>query len=390
MANTKKDKRLPMNNLNDIIKEFGNLDSYKTCPEFWKAVPENGLKFVESLHGATVRVIGQSAGKRDIIALEYGDKEETGATVNNLQSSLASKIANPDPTSIFPEEFYGLKRRVKPVLILQGALHGGELTGTVASLNLCNIIESGVDLRGKAWPELQSMAGQYRLLVIPWSNPDGTARAGIACSSGIPAELYSRLTMGVKKGGIPFKYPENKKQYPVPLAEVAYLGSYYNDNGYNLQYDFCETERQPETKTWMKYYLEEKPDAVVAWHCDNGSLFSMPPALLPVGFQHQVSRIAGAVRQGLCRKGYGVGRLSWAQLPGLGKDNLTQVEAIYHVCGALPLLCELPAGTDNKLFTPDEMLDISLITLEELLFFGLEDGFRPYEYRRKIINSTRE
>ena len=379
-----------MNDLKYIIKEFGNLDSYNSCPEFWKSVPENSMEFIDSLKNANVRVIGQSAGKRDIIAIEYGEKENIDATVNNLQSSLASKSANPAPTAIFPEEFYGAKRRTKPVLVLQGALHGGELTGTVASLNLCSIIENGTDLRGKAWPELQAMAKQYRILIIPWLNPDGTARTNIPCSAGIPSELYSRTTLGINMDGTPCKYPKNKKQYPVPLDDIAYLGSYYNENGYNLHYDFCEIERQPETKAWMKYYLEEKPDAVVAWHCDSGSMISSPPALLPVGFQHQVSRIGGAVKQSLSRKGYDITRLSWAQLPGMGKDNLTQIEAIYHNCGALPLLCELPAGADNKPFTPDEMLDIGLITLEELLFFGLKDGFRPYEYRQKIINSTKK
>ncbi len=377
-----------MNDLKYIIKEFGSLDKYKACPDFWKSTPENSMNFIDSLNQAVVGTIGQSAGGRDIIAIEYGDKEEFDATVNNLQSCLASKISNPDPTAIFPEEFYGTKRRTKPVLVLQGALHGGELTGTVASLNLCSIIENGIDLRGKAWPELQKMAKQYRILIIPWLNPDGTARSEIPCSAGIPASLYSRLTMGSNKDGSPSIYPDNKKRYPEP--DMAYLGSYFNDNGYNLQYDFCEIEHQPETKAWMKYYLDEKPDAVVAWHCDSGSMISSPPALLPVGFQHQISRIGGAVKQSLSRKGYDITRLSWAQLPGMGKDNLTQIEAIYHNCGALPILCELPAGADNKPFTADEMLDVGLITLEELLFFGLEDGFRPYEYRQKIINSTKK
>jgi len=377
-----------MNDLKYIIKEFGNMDKYKACPEFWKSIPGNSMEFIDSLKKANVISIGQSAGKRDIIAIEYGEKEELDATINNLQSSLASKSANPAPTAIFPEEFYGSKSRNKPVLVLQGALHGGELTGTVASLNLCSIIENGTDLRGKAWPELQKMAKQYRILIIPWLNPDGTSRVDIPCSSGIQAALYSRLTMGVNEDGSPSMYPENKKRYPEP--KMSYLGSYFNDNGYNLHYDFCEIERQAETKAWMQYYLEEKPDAVVAWHCDSGSMISSPPALLPVGFQHQVSRIGGVVKQSLSRKGYDVTRLSWAQLPGMGKDNLTQIEAIYHNCGALPLLCELPAGTDIKPFTADEMLDIGLLTLEELLFFGLKDGFRPYEYRQKIINSTKK
>jgi Zinc carboxypeptidase len=375
-----------MNDLNLIIKEFGELDKYMECPDFWLSKPENSMGFINSLKEAAVKTIGKSAGGREIIAIEYGEKEELNAISNNLSNSFAMYSGNPDQTQIFPEDFYGSNRRRNPVIVLQGALHGGELSGTAASLNLCNIIEKGVDLRGKKWPELQAMARKCRILIIPWLNPDGTARQTIPCSAGMPQDLYNRFTQGVKKDGTILTYPSCKKYYPIPLDEIAYLGTYYNDKGYNLQYDYTEIERQSETKTWMKYYLEEKPDTVMSWHCDSGSMIFPPSTLMPVGFQHQASRIGAVVKQRLTRDGYNVHRQSWVQLPGHGKSHaLQQPSSIYHSCGALPILCEMPAGTDFKPFTADEMLDIGLITIEELLFYALEDGLRPYEYRPKVM-----
>ena len=162
------------------------------------------------------------------------------------------------------------------------------------------------------------------------------------------------------------------------------MGSYYNDGGYNLQYDFCMPRRQPETTAWMECYLSERPDAVVIWHGNAGSMLGPPPMFLPVGFQHELDRLAGAVRQRLLRDGYEVGRLSWAGLPGMGKPGFSQIEAVYFTCGAMPILCELPTGYELAPFSCDEMLDIGLIAIEEMLFYAHRDGLRPYETWDKV------
>lgn len=118
-------------------------------------------------------------------------------TTDNLCSALASVQAPPDPTAVFPPSFYGKTRRTRPVLAIQGGIHGGELTGTVAMLNLCKIVEEGADLRGKPWPRLQELARGVRLAMIPWLNPDGVDRWPFRDTSGIPSELTSRCQMGV-------------------------------------------------------------------------------------------------------------------------------------------------------------------------------------------------
>jgi hypothetical protein len=163
------------------------------------------------------------------------------------------------------------------------------------------------------------------------------------------------------------------------------MGSYFNDAGYNLQYDFCLPERQPETLAWMRCYLAERPDGVLAMHGNAGSLIGPSEAFLPVGFQHEVSRLGGAVRQRLLREGLPARRLSWTGLPGLGREFLNQAAAIYHVCGALPVLCEFPTGAEPAVLEPGVMLDAGLAVLEEVLFFAHRDGLRPYEWRDKVL-----
>jgi hypothetical protein len=373
-----------MNDVSVIEAEFGDLSKWRQCPDFWVAKPDRGMPFLQALREAVIRIIGKSAGGRDIVAVEYGKKEALDATTNNLHSALAAKIVPPDPTQIFPPSFYGTMRRSRPVLAIQGGIHGGELSGTVASLNLCHVIEHGKDLRGKKWPQLRELARASRLVIIPWLNIDGVERWPLPNTSGVPDELYSRCTQGVATDGTRYSYPEVKAIFPIPPAATVFMGSYYNDAGVNLQYDFCEPRRQPETLAWMDYYLDEKPDGVLIWHCDSGSMMGCPGYYLPEGHQHEFSRIGGAVRSRLLREGHRISRLSWAALPNMGKPYITQMDAVYLSCGGLPIMCEMPAGASNKPFSLDEMLDIGLLTIEEVLSYAHSDGLRPYELWEKV------
>lgn len=366
-----------------IEKEVGSLETWTTAPTFWKALPKDGMPFVWSLASAQLRTIGRSSGGREIVAVEYGEREPVDALCDNLHSAIASKIDPPDPTDIFPSFFYGARRRARPVLALQGALHGSELTGTVAMLNLCQVIETGADLRGKSWPDLREVARATRLVMIPWLNIDGASRAPWGYFVGMPPKASALISHGVGKEGMVVSYPEAKRYFPVPPERVHFLGTYYNDAGYNLQYDTFTLVRQPETQAWMAYYLAERPDGVLIWHCNAGSMIGPPSYYLPPGHQLQEARIAGAVRARLVRDGYAVGRLSRAQLPGMGKPYLEQVAAVYHVCGAMPVMCELPEGSCAP-FSAEDMLDIGLITIEETLRFAHTDGLRPYEWWTKV------
>jgi hypothetical protein len=380
-----------MSDTRAIVALLGDLIPYRECPPFWVSVPERAGTFLASLREAGRRAIGVSAGGREILAVEYGEKEPLQTATDNLQSALASGEgggSGVDPTRIFPPAFYGAKRRRRPVVVLQGALHGSELTGTVASLNLCRVIETGQDLRGKAWPRLRELARETRLLIIPWLNPDGASRCPLHNPSDAPADLYGAVNGGIRKDGAVLAYPEFKKRFPTPPEEMAFMGCTFNDRGVNLMYDFCTVERQPETQAWMRYYLDERPDGVVIWHCNAGSLIGPPEGWLPEGCQHELSRLGGAVRQRLLREGIRIGRLSWAGLVGMGRPTLNQANAVYHVSGAMPILCELPAGIRPAVYSCDEMLDIGLLVIEEILLYAHRDGLRPYELWDKVKPRT--
>lgn len=376
-----------MNDLSVIEKEFGDLTEYRTIFDYWPARPENAQSLFASLKEAKIRNIGKSAGDRDIIAIEYGQRELVEWSSGNYMSAMAGNTVPPDPTAIFPKSFFGETRRKKPVIILQGAIHGSEITGTVASLNLCKIIETGKDLRGKEWPRLRALARETRICIIPWLNPDGTSRWFITNPEGkgrpVSTDLAMTFTHGVAKDGSKYLYPAHKHIFPIPPEKTAFMGCYFNDAGVNLQYDFTSPRRQPETVAWMDYYLDERPDAVLNFHCNAGSLICSTG--VTEGHLTEISRLAGALRSRLLKEKLlppKMGRLSWEGLDP--KPVLSQNEAIFYVCGATPILIELPIGMDIWPATCSEMLDIGLITIEESLEYAHHDGMRPYEFFEKV------
>ncbi len=369
-----------------LVEKFGPLDAHQECPPFWIFTPEHAKTLMPGLTEWNRRSLGYSHRGREIFALEYGAKEELeGIRANSLHSAISSDMVPCDPTRIYPASFYGNQLRKQPVIVLQGGIHGGEISGTVGGFNLCSVVETGCDLRGKAWPRLADLARQLRLLFIPWLNPDGCARFRTSNPTCVSAELNAAQIHGLSRTGEPLGYREQKACWPLDFSDIGHLGAYYNEAGYNLQYDVFQVAPQPETAAWMSYYLEERPDAVLAFHCNNGTMIGPPEFYLPEGHQHALSRIAGAVNAACRREGYRDNRLSWADLPGYGKPYMDQSTAAYHVCGALPVLIEFPQGTLGSGYDCDQIVDITLSCFEEIFAYALTEGVRPYQWRQKIL-----
>jgi hypothetical protein len=355
---------------------FGDIDRYLEAPVWWPSTIQAADEILDELNGIEVREIGRSAGGRPIIAASWGGREELETTSTSLHSSLASGVGDPDQTRMFPESFYG-KRRRKQVMVFQGDIHGTEIEGTVAALNLLSVLVRGEDLRGKRWDKLREEAAAMRITVIPFANPDGRARIPVKNICGATDDFGQTVTMGLWKDGTLIRYPDHKNHYPMPLDRVSLLGGYFNDNGYNLQYDFCLPHRQPETEALCRYYLDERPDVVIVGHSNAGSLVDAPDPFLPVPFRHLQSRIGGVIRERILHEGYTATRSSWIDLPALGTPHFNQATSVYHCCGALPLLVEYPCGHPVNPVSLDQILDIGLLVFEELCFFGNRDGFRP-------------
>jgi len=353
----------------------GYVDTWQ-APDWWLSSPYEVEVYLRSLKGVKVFSIGESAGGRPILAAAWGPREDLPGRTS---TSLASAISGGDP-----EAFYGKGRRERQTFVFLGAAHGTEIEGTVAALNLLNVVVKGRDLRGRRWTRMAREARRLRILVIPFFNMDGRAR----CAErrhfiGVDPEAYRLMSQGNWKSGKKIQWPTSKLTQPIPVDKVNPLGTYFNDHGYNLVYDAgFGGDCQPETRALVRLLREEMPDAVLCSHSNNGSLVSEPCSFVPRHFQQRQAHFA-AVAGFRCQqegmKKYSVPR----RVTSYAGQVFYQTDMIYHVCGALPLLVEFPCGYQNLPDNHDEILDIGMYVLEEIIAFGAAYGFRPPDPRWK-------
>jgi len=343
------------------------------APDWWLSGPQEVEDYLRSLKGVTVAEVGQSAGGRPIIAASWGEREDAkGRTSTSLASAAAGGST---------QAFYGTKRRTRPVFVFAGAAHGTEIEGTAAALNFLNVVVKGKDLRGRRWPRMAAEGRKCRIVVVPFLNIDGRSRfAKRRHFIGVEPDEYRRMSQGTWKTGEKLSWPTSKLHHPVPPDQVVPpLGSYYNDRGYNLVYDFGFTdERQPETEGLVSLLCDEMPDCVLLSHSNNGSLVEAPSSFIPHLFrqrQIQISAVVGSrcQREGMKKFGISTRGETYAG------QVFYQTDLVYHCCGALPLLVEFPCGYQNNPDTHDDILDIGMYALEEIVAFGTAYGFRPPE-----------
>ena len=341
------------------------------APSWWLTRPDEIRAYLGSLEGVEVEEIGRTAGGRPIVAASYGPREDLpGRTSESLASALAGGA---------PEAFFGEGERQRQVLLFLGAAHGNETEGTVAALNYLNILVTGEDLRGRAYPEVAEQGRRLRFLLIPIFNVDGRERfAGHVQFIGCGLDYYYMICQGRWKAtGEVLHWPIPKRYFPMPLDQLEILGSYFNDAGVNLVYDLpFGADCQPETTALMRYLRRERPDAVILSHSNNGSLVSSASANIPPAYKQRVALIGGAVGMRCAREG--LPKYAVPQSPGpLVGGEFYQSDAVYHACGALPLLIEFPWGYQNLPDNHDTILDIGLAVIDEVVRFGAHYGFRP-------------
>jgi zinc carboxypeptidase len=170
---------------------------------------------LSALRRGEVREIGRSAGGRPLWAVAYGQKEPIARTANH-SSALAAKQ---------PEAFFGAERRKKQVLLIISAIHGGEMESIAGVHNLCSVLETGTDLKGKAWPGLTAAAEQLRLIIVPCLNPDGRARIPSDDPTTWTEDQQEKYRHGLSPDGSHIGWPACKVPHPRRPAEQAFLGS---------------------------------------------------------------------------------------------------------------------------------------------------------------------
>ena len=339
-------------------------------PPWWLTRPDEILRFLESLAGVEVEEIGRTAGGRAIVAASYGPREDLpGRTCR----SLASAMSGHDTSS-----FYGRGMRERQSVLFVGAAHGTELEGTVAALNYLNVLVTGRDLLGREQAGLAEAGRKHRFCIVPILNVDGRRRyADHVHWIGCDADYQSMVTMGRLRSGEILRWPDAKVNWPVPVERMSHLGSYYNDAGYNLVYDGPHAgDCQPETTALIRLCRREMPDVVVLSHSNHGSLVDAPASYIPASFKQKTDQLGAAVgmrclRAGLAKSGIAQRSTSYAG------DIFYQGDAVYHACGALPVLIEFPCGWENVPDNHRSILDIGLAVLEEVAVFGAHYRFRP-------------
>ena len=337
-------------------------------PSFWKTTLKEVAAFFEGCEGFTVQEIGTSSGGRPILAAACGALEP-----RERRMPCHTAVSHGEP-----EAYFGAPRQ-KPVLLIASTVHGAEVEGTVTCVNFAQVMETGVDLRGKAWPRLREAAAQFRVVLIPIMSPDGRAHAEIKSLVGCPSEWIGYHGQGRWKDGSPIRYDGPYHHHPLRKTDTEHIGGYFNDRGVNLMYDdWLGTDRCPETDAFVKLAHDEAPDCVLNLHsCGSGPFFNPGDQLIPEAFRHRQNAFSEVVAHRLRREGL----RPQGNRPTLRNLGLCLYNVWYFVCGCLPLTFEFPHGVTSKPFTHDEILDIGLLMFEAVMDMGLQDGFRPQGWK---------
>lgn len=335
--------------------------------DFWKSKLADIDECLSGVAKGNVRLLVKSAGGRDIRVVEYGDKEDFGRKANYGSACGAGN----------PEHYARKSSDSKPVLLLVGGIHGGELEGIVAMTNLIQVIETGKDYRGRRYDYLYENARRFRLLLIPCMNPDGRARLPIDSLIDVPYEKFVYYMQGSWKDGTLCKWPDCKAVHPIKEAS-GFLGSYFNDDGVNIMHDNFFAPMARETSALLGLADQEAVDFAINLHGG---------ADTPIHFV-KVHYVPQFIMQKQQTFNIGLGQ-AYAKL-GLPFSEVNQVvedqgsypypsmnmtTAIHHACGGVSMTFESNMGIDGPgtKLTPDEILDSHLVLFEQLFRFYLEE-----------------
>lgn len=339
-------------------------------PFFWKTRLNEIQDVLKNVVYGSVRVLTQSAGARDILMVEYGEKEEL-----NRRANYSSACGAKDP-----EYFAKKDKDTKPVILIVGATHGGELEGIVGILNLINIIETGVDFTGKGWSYIHENRNKFRILLIPCLNVDGRARLPLDSLHGVEYNTARHYILGSWKDGSLCSWPDCKAVHPIK-DHVDFLGSYFNDDGINFMHDNFFNPMAREVQELLNMVEAEVPDYTILLHGGGNSVFHFSPtAYIPLYLKKRIWSLGKAVKDR-----YRSEKLEFmfsTENDIDGKEypppsfNLTS--AIHHVCGGVSILYESNMGYDDegKRYTYNEILDAHLLLFEEVLKAASESDNR--------------
>ncbi len=355
---------------NSYSEEIKPLHPEVESPSFWKGSVEDVEYAVKQVEKGKVTIIAHSPGGRPVYLVTYGDPVELEGQAN-YNSAVAARDAG----------HYARKTpETPPIVFFVGPPHGHEVEAMVGLVNLLHVAETGKDLRGRSWSQLEENLEACRVLIVPLSNPDGRARCPYDSIIGIPVDEMSRVGQGTRKDGTLYGWPGAKQRHPMK-GDVGVLGAYFNDDGINLMHDEFFAPMAEETKAVLDVAREEAPDFIINFHSHGSAPMILQTRYVPWYHKEMEAAFATGLMERYKEEGLPAGN---PPVPSKdGEDypppsfNLTS--ALHHVCGGMSTLFECPHGLKEEKYvkvTHDQILDLQLVLYEEFLAFALKT-FRP-------------
>lgn len=348
-------------------------------PGFWKSTVDEVGRFLDrSIHAGTVFTFGTSAGRRTIRAVAYGrPRSGTGTTTFSGSLGYGDVRAYTGPDA---------DRRV---YMGMAGVHGGEFEGIVGMVNLLSVLETGNDLRGKAWPEIRAASSSIdRIILVPIVNADGRARVPLRMElhRGSDETIPEYLNTGGWPDGRNIGWPDVKKFIPLDFSRTGFPGGYPNDNGVNIQHDDFFGRRQPETQALFELAARERPDLILNMH--TGAVYPLmlrtfaEPVLTPVFDALFRSVLTALTVRHLQQTDDPTREADPSRVGTLAPYNLDTALNLH--CGALSVVVESPShaastakrGGKPVYFSADELLDAQLICHQEAMKFLVATGGR--------------
>ncbi|MCK9478302.1 MAG: hypothetical protein M0R40_02210 [Firmicutes bacterium] len=338
----------------------------RNVPEFWKATLGDVEHMAKGVKKGQTEVICISAGGRPVYRIFYGIKNELSRTAN-----LNSALGAGDITC------YANKSSAdyRPTLFLTGCIHGGEFEGTVAILNLINILETGVDLGGNKHPKLKELTDFVTLVLIPCANPDGRSRIPFGSFVGKKFKELRYYNQGTWKDGSLCNWPDCKKIHPIKDA-VDYLGGYFNDDGINLMQDDFFGDKSAEVAAILKTTDEFAPDFSVLLHGGAETVncfFRLDYVSKKV--IRKIREFEDILAQRCFSEGLNFKKNSrnWEQESEFSSFNLTS--AMHHVCGEPCIVYETNQGLidEGDPLMHEEIYKHHILLFEELCAFIIKN-----------------
>lgn len=325
--------------------------------DWWKSRLSHVDEILGSVKNGQTGTLCKSAGGRHIRMVAYGERLDYKRRANYNSACGAHDIRH-----------YADKTGAPPVILLIGAIHAQELEGTVALLNLINIIETGCDCRGEesALGELIEQSG-CRLIIIPVMNPDGRARCEPDSMVGLTNEQLRHWGQGRWTDGALCGWPGCKSVHPIKDA-VSFLGAYYNDDGVNFMHDNFFGAMATETAALLRLAEDEAADYIILLHGgSNCTNVLLQPNYVPPHVRAAVRALALRTAELSENADLPSSVLQISDDAGAPPPSFNLASAIHHICGGVCAVYESNQGLLDKNSYDAE----TILRLHYMLFEGV-------------------